>query len=42
MLSWEEVQEIFRQVDEYSKKYDVFVYNQFDFGLAPKHAVEAS
>ena len=42
MLSWPEVQEIFRRCDEYSKKYGVFVSNQFDFGLAPKHAAEAS
>jgi MoaA/NifB/PqqE/SkfB family radical SAM enzyme len=42
MLSWEEVQEIFRLSDLYAKKYGVFVYNQFDFGLQPKHAAEAS
>jgi hypothetical protein len=41
MLSWEEVQEIFRLSDLYAKKYGVFVYNQFDFGLQPKHAAEA-
>ena len=42
MLSWEEVQEIFHLSDLYARKYGVFVYNQFDFGLQPKHASEAS
>ena len=42
MMSWEELQEIFRLCEVYSKTYGVFVYNQFDFGLETQSRPEAS
>jgi len=42
MLKWEELQDIFRLCEVYSKTYGVFVYNQFDFGLETQARPEAS